>query len=241
MSKTAIKREIEGTLKRLGTDYLDLYIIHRFDYEPPIEETMETLNELVQEGKVRALGASAMYGYQFYNMQLVARDHGWTPFSVMENHYNLLYREDEHELIPICKQWNVSLMPYSPLASGRLARPTWSANTLRSKTDRVARGKYDHTFEADHQIAKRVYEISQKYHATMAQVALAWQWAKGVTSPIVGATKSRYLDDAVGAFNLNLTAEDLNYLEELYVPHKIVGAIDHNSPADVMLLDEDPA
>ncbi|MCT6890752.1 MAG: aldo/keto reductase, partial [Lactobacillus sp.] len=116
-----------------------------------------------------------------------------------------------------------------------------SANTLRSKTDRVARGKYDHTFEADHQIAKRVYEISQKYHATMAQVALAWQWAKGVTSPIVGATKSRYLDDAVGAFNLNLTAEDLNYLEELYVPHKIVGAIDHNPPADVMLLDEDPA
>lgn len=241
LSKTAIKREIEGTLKRLGTDYLDLYIIHRFDYETPIEETMETLNELVQEGKVRALGASAMYGYQFYNMQLVARDHGWTPFSVMENHYNLLYREDEHELIPICKQWNVSLMPYSPLASGRLARPTWSANTLRSKTDRVARGKYDHTFEADHQIAKRVYEISQKYQATMAQVALAWQWAKGITSPIVGATKSRYLDDAVGAFNLNLTAEDLNYLEELYVPHKIVGAIDHNPPADVMLLDEDPA
>lgn len=131
LSKTAIKREIEVTLKRLETDYLDLYIIHRFDYETPIEETMETLNELMQEGKVRALGASAMCGYQFYNMQLVARDHGWMPFSVMENHYNLLYREDEHELIPICKQWDVSLMPYSPLASGRMSRPTWSTNILQ--------------------------------------------------------------------------------------------------------------
>lgn len=239
LSKKAIKHEIDGTLKRLGTDYLDLYIIHRFDYETPIEETMETLNELIQEGKVRALGASAMYGYQFYNMQLTAHNHGWTPFSAMENHYNLLYREDEHELIPICKQMGISLMPYSPLASGRLARPNWSANTLRSKTDRVARGKYDHTTEADHKIAKRVLKISEKYEATMAQVAIAWQWAKGITSPIIGATKTNYLDDAVGAFKLNLTAEDIDCLEELYVPHKIVGAIDQNPPQGTVLLDED--
>lgn len=239
LSKKAIKHEIDGTLKRLGTDYLDLYIIHRFDYETSIEETMEALNELIQEGKVRALGASAMYGYQFYNMQLTAHNHGWAPFSAMENHYNLLYREDEHELIPICKQMGISLMPYSPLASGRLARPNWSANTLRNKTDRVARGKYDHTTEADHKIAKRVLKISEKYEATMAQVAIAWQWAKGITSPIIGATKTNYLDDAVGAFKLNLTAEDIDYLEELYMPHKIVGAIDQNPPQGTVLLDED--
>ena len=145
LSRKAVLREIDGTLSRLGTDYLDLYIIHRFDYDTPIEETMEALHDLVKAGKVRALGASAMYGYQFYNMQLAARDNNWTPFSAMENHYNLLYREDEHELIPICKQMNVSLMPYSPLAAGHLARPRWQSDTLRGKTDRVAMGKYDRT------------------------------------------------------------------------------------------------
>ena len=127
LSAEAIHREIEGSLRRLGTDYLDLYIIHRFDYDTPIEETMEALNDLVVSGKVRAIGASAMYGYQFYNMQLAARDHGWAQFAAMENHYNLLYREDERELIPICRQMNVSLMPYSPLAAGHLTRPTWTA------------------------------------------------------------------------------------------------------------------
>ena len=124
LSREAIHREIDGSLRRLGTDYLDLYIIHRFDYETPVEETMEALNDLVQAGKVRALGASAMYGYQFYNMQLAARDNGWARFEAMENHYNLLYREDERELIPICKQMGVSLIPYSPLAAGHLTRPT---------------------------------------------------------------------------------------------------------------------
>lgn len=141
LSSEAIHREIEGSLKRLGTDYLDLYIIHRFDYDTPIEETMEALNDLVVSGKVRAIGASAMYGYQFYNMQLAARDHGWAPFVAMENHYNLLYREDERELIPICRQMNVSLMPYSPLAAGHLTRPQWNSDSLRSKTDRAGHGK----------------------------------------------------------------------------------------------------
>lgn len=141
LSRRAIMREIDGTLSKLGTDYLDLYIIHRFDYETPIEETMEALHELVKAGKVRSLGASAMYGYQFYNMQAAAREHRWTEFSAMENHYNLLYREDERELILICKQMNVSLMPYSPLAGGHLTRPDWTSNTLRGKTDRVAMGK----------------------------------------------------------------------------------------------------
>lgn len=238
LSSSAIKREIDGTLKRLGTDYLDLYIIHRFDYETPVEETMEALNELVKVGKVRALGASAMYGYQFYNMQLATRKHGWAEFQAMENHYNLLYREDERELIPICRQMNVSLMPYSPLAAGHLARPQWTANTLRSRTDRVAMGKYDRTEEQDIQIVQRVSELAKRYGVKMQQIALAWHWAKGVASPIIGATKASYFDDAVGAFDVKLTKEDIAYLEELYLPHRIVGAIDHNPAGGVMLLDE---
>lgn len=180
LSKEAIAREIDGTLQRLGTDYLDLYIIHRFDFDTPIEETMEALDALVKAGKVRAIGASAMYGYQFYNMQLVAKEHGWTSFSTMENHYNLLYREDERELIPICKQMGVSLMPYSPLAAGHLSRPEWNTGSLRSKTDRVAMGKYDRMKEQDMQVVARVHELSGKHGCKMSQIALAWQWAKGV-------------------------------------------------------------
>lgn len=238
LSRKAIEREIDGTLKRLGTDYLDLYIIHRFDYETPIEETMSALNDLVKAGKVRALGASAMYGYQFYNMQLCARDNNLTPFSAMENHYNLLYREDEHELIPICKQMGVSLMPYSSLAAGHLARPTWESDSKRSKTDRVAKGKYDRMEKYDIEIVNRVNELAQKHNCTMSQIALAWHWAKGVASPIIGATKVKYFDDAVGAFDVKLSDEDIAYLEEPYVPHSIVGAINQNPPQGVMLLDE---
>lgn len=225
LSKTAIAREIEGTLKRLGTDYLDLYIIHRFDSSTPIEETMQALDSLVKAGKVRALGASAMYGYQFYNMQLCARDNGFTPFVSMQNHYNPLYREDERELIPICKQMNVALTPYSPLAAGRAARPNWEADTLRSKTDKVAHGKYDSTEEQDKKIAARIRETAEKYGVSMTAVTFAWHFAKGVASPIIGATKEKYLDDAVSAFNLNLTEEDIAYIDEPYIPHKIVGAL----------------
>ncbi|WP_432630534.1 aldo/keto reductase [Brotaphodocola sp.] len=238
LSAEAIHREIDGTLKRLGTDYLDLYMIHRFDYETPIEETMSALNDLVKAGKVRTLGASAMYGYQFYNMQLTARDHGYAQFQAMENHYNLLYREDERELIPICKQMNVSLMPYSPLAAGHLARPQWRTDTLRGKTDRVAMGKYDRTEEQDMQIVSRVHELAERYGVKMSQIALAWHWSKGVASPIIGATKKEHLKDAVEALKVKLTPEDLAYLEEPYFPHRIVGAIDHNPPQGVMLLDE---
>lgn len=225
LSKTAIAREIDGTLKRLGTDYLDLYIIHRFDASTPVEETMQALDALVKAGKVRALGASAMYGYQFYNMQLCARDNGFTPFVSMQNHYNPLYREDERELIPVCKQMNVALTPYSPLAAGRAARPNWEADTLRSKTDKVAHGKYDSTEEQDKKIAARIREIAEKYGVSMTAVTFAWHFAKGVASPIVGATKEKYLDDAVSAFDVNLTEEDIAYIDEPYVPHKIVGAL----------------
>ena len=238
LSKEAIAREIDSTLSRLGTDYLDLYIIHRFDYETPIEETMEALHELVKAGKVRALGASAMYGYQFHNMQLAAKENGWTQFSAMENHYNLLYREDERELIPICKQMNIMLMPYSPLAAGHLARPTWKSDSMRGKTDRVAMGKYDRMEEMDMKIVDRVHALAEKYQCKMSQIAIAWQWEKGVGSPIIGATKASYLDDAVGAFDVKLTPEDVAFLEEPYVPHPIVGAIDKNPPQGVLLLDE---
>ncbi len=225
LSKKAILREIDGSLKRLGTDYVDLYIIHRFDYDTPIEETMEALDSLVKAGKVRALGASAMYGYQFYNMQLAAEKNGWTKFVSMQNHYNLLYREDERELIPICKQMNVALTPYSPLAAGRLSRLEWKADTKRSQTDKIAVSKYDSTQETDYGIVLRVNELAKKFGVTMTQISLAWHFAKGVTAPIIGATKAKYLDDAVGALNVKLTDDDIAYLEELYVPHKIVGAL----------------
>lgn len=225
LKKEAIAREIEGTLRRLGTDYLDLYIIHRFDASTPIEETMEALDRLVRAGKVRALGASAMYGYQFCNMQLAARDNGLTPFVSMQNHYNPLYREDERELIPICRQMNVALTPYSPLAAGRCARPDWAADTMRSHTDRVAHGKYDGTEATDRKIAASIAEIAEKYGASMTQVTLAWHFKKGIASPVIGATKEKYLDDAAGAFDLQLTDEDAAAIEEYYLPHVVMGAL----------------
>lgn len=225
LSKEAINREIDGSLKRLGTDYVDLYIIHRFDYNTPIEETMEALDGLVKSGKVRALGASAMYGYQFHNMQLAAEKNGWTKFVSMQNHYNLLYREDEREMIPVCRQYNVSLTPYSPLAAGRLSRLEWHTDTKRSQTDKTAAQKYDGTQENDFNIVKRVAELADKYDASMSQISIAWLLAKGVTSPIIGATKAKYFDDAAGAMDILLSKEDIAYLEELYVPHKIVGAL----------------
>lgn len=225
LSRAAIEREIDGTLKRLGTDYLDLYIIHRFDYGTPVEETMGALDGLVRAGKVRALGASAMYGYQFLNMQICARDNGFTPFVSMQDHYNPLYREDERELIPVCRQMNVALTPYSPLAAGRVARANWDADTLRSKTDEVTKGKYDSTEASDKKISERIAELAVKYGTTMSRIAFAWHFAKGVTSPIIGATKAKYLDDAVGAFDVTLTDDDIAYIDEPYVPHKIVGAL----------------
>ena len=199
---------------------------------------MQTLHELVQAGKVRTLGASAMYGYQFHNMQIAARDHGWTPFSAMENHYNLLYREDERELIPICKQMGVMLMPYSPLAGGHLARNTWEGSSLRGQTDRVVRGKYDRMQEADIKIVERLSRLAQEKGVKMSQIALAWLWAKGVASPIIGATKTQYIDDALKAMGIKLSEEEINYLQQCYVPHPVVGAIDTNPPEGVMLLDE---
>lgn len=225
LSKDAIYREVDLSLKRLGTDYIDLLIIHRFDYDTPIEETMEALHNVVTSGKVRALGASAMYGYQFNKMQYTAEKNNLTKFVSMQNHYNLLYREDERELIPICNEQNVARTPYSPLAAGRLSREDWSADTLRSKTDVTAEGKYDSTKDADIKIVKRVAELARQKDVTMTQIALAWHFAKGVASPIIGATKEKYIDDAAESLNVTLTDREIKYIEELYLPHKIVGAL----------------
>lgn len=156
----------------------------------------------------------------------------------MENHYNLLYREDERELIPICRQMGVSLIPYSPLAGGHLTHPYWHSDTLRSRTDRVLAGKYDRAQENDMQIVKRVQKLAERYHVKMQQVALAWQWAKGVAAPIVGATKASYLDDAAATLDLQLTKQDIAYLEAPYQPHAIVGAINNNPDQGTVLIDE---
>ncbi len=225
LSKEAIIRECDQSLKRLQTDYLDLYQIHRFDYDTPIEETMEALNELVKSGKVRAIGASAMYAYQFHNMQVVAKEHGWTLFSTMQNHYNLLYREDEREMITVCNQYNVSLIPYSPLAGGHLTHLNWETDTARSKTDNTLRKKYDSAKDNDLQIIERVNQLAQKYNVSMTQISLAWLYKKGVASPVVGATKINHFEDAVKAIDLDLSDDDCKYLEELYINHKIVGAL----------------
>ena len=225
LSKEAINREIDGSLKRLGTDYLDLYIIHRFDYDTPMEETMEALDRLVKAGKVRCLGASAMYGYQFANLQQVAKDNGFTPFISMQNHYNLLYREDERELLPICRQQGIALTPYSPLAAGHLSRKQWDSSSKRGQTDFASAAKYDHAKENDMMIIERVSEVAEAHGAKMSQIALAWLWAKGVTAPIIGATKPEYFDVSAAALDITLSDKEIKYLEEPYFPHKIVGAL----------------
>ena len=225
LSKAAIEREIEGSLKRLKTDYLDLYQIHRFDYDTPMEETMEALHNLVKSGKVRAIGASQMYGYQFHNLQLIAEKNGWTLFSTLQNHYNLLYREDERELIPVAEQYNVSRIPYSPLAGGHLTHREWESGSKRSNTDKVLRGKYDRAKENDLEIIERVYTLAERLGVSMTEVSLAWLFKKGVAAPIVGATKANHFMDAVKSVDLKLSDEDAAYLEEPYKPHEVIGNI----------------
>ncbi|WP_322151027.1 aldo/keto reductase [Paratractidigestivibacter sp.] len=223
LSAAAIEREIEGTLKRLDTDYLDLYIIHRFDYDTPMEETTEALDRLVRAGKVRALGASAMYAYQLHNLQVIAEQNGWTKFTSMQCHYNLLYREDEREMIPVCRQYNMALTPYSPMASGHLCRPTWESSSVRGTTDTTMQNKYDRDRAIDLPVVERVAKVAADHGVPMAQVALAWHWARGVEAPIVGCSKPERVDDAVAALDVELTAEEVDFLEELYQPHNLVG------------------
>ena len=227
LSRAAIMREIEGTLRRLRTDYLDLYVIHRFDAATPVEETLEARDELVRAGTVRAIGASAMYAYQLHTMQDVALANGWTPFSTMQSQYNLLYREDEHEMIPVCRQFGMALTPYSSLAAGRLARPTWDAPTRRSETDVISQKKFDPMREQDEKVVARVAELAEGHGVPMAAVAVAWLWSRGVESPIVGCSRPGLVGDVARALDVELTEDERAYLEEPYVPHPLVGVRPH--------------
>jgi aryl-alcohol dehydrogenase-like predicted oxidoreductase len=223
LSRKAIMSEIDKSLKRLGTDYVDLYITHRWDYNTPIEETMEALHDVVKAGKARYIGASAMYAWQFQKALHVAEKNGWTKFVSMQNHLNLLYREEEREMLPLCKEEKIGVTPYSPLASGRLTRD-WSETTHRSETDKIQKFKYDATADADRLVVERVAEIAGKYGVPRVQIALAWLLQKEtVIAPIVGATKISHLEDAAAALAVTLTPEDVAFLEEPYVPHQIVG------------------
>ncbi len=225
LSRKSILHEIDESLKRLQMDYVDLYIIHRWDYNTPIEETMEALHDVVKAGKARYIGASAMYGWQFQKALDVADKHGWTRFVSMQNHMNLIYREEEREMMPLCRAEKIAVTPYSPLAAGRLTR-LGAEGTLRQETDKVAMSKYDKTKEADALVVERVAKIAQDKGVPMAQIALAWLMAKEpVTIPIIGATKLSHLDAAVPAIDAKLTKEEIAYLEEPYIPHRVIGAL----------------
>lgn len=223
LSRKAIMSEIDKSLKRLGTDYIDLYQIHRWDYNTPIEETMEALHDVVKAGKARYIGASAMFAWQFLKANHVAEKNGWTKFVSMQNHLNLLYREEEREMLPLCKEENIGVIPYSPLASGRLTRD-WSETSHRSETDEIQKSKYDATASADRLVVERVAAIAEKYGVPRVQIALAWLLQKEpVTAPIIGATKTSHLENAAAALSVTLTPEEIASLEEPYVPHAIVG------------------
>ena len=223
LSRKAIFTEIDHSLRRLGTDYVDLYQIHRMDNATPVEETLEALHDVVQSGKARYLGASSMYAWQFTKALYLADLKGWTRFVSMQNHYNLLYREEEREMMGVCAAEGIGVIPWSPLARGRLARP-WGSETKRSETDQFGKGMYAGTAEADERVVGRCAEIAEKRGVPMAQVALAWMLSKPfITSPIVGATKPHHLEDAVASLKVKLTAEEIAKLEEPYIPHPTLG------------------
>ena len=226
LSRKAILSEIDKSLTRLGTDYVDLYQIHRWDDHTPIEETMEALHDVVKAGKARYIGASAMFAWQFHKALHVAETHGWTRFVSMQNHFNLIYREEEREMLPLCREEKIGVIPYSPLAAGRLTRDWSSDSSLRAETDSIATGKYEATADTDRRVVERVAEIAEKHGAPRVHIALAWLLQKTpVTAPIIGATTITHLDDAVGALAVTLTQDEVAYLEEPYVPHRVVGAL----------------
>ena len=225
LSRKHILSQVDHSLLRLGMDYIDLYIIHRWDYNTPIEETMEALHDIVKAGKVRYIGASAMYAWQFQKALHVAEKNGWTRFVSMQNHYNLIYREEEREMMPLCAEEKIAVTPYSPLASGRLARSA-SETTARYETDSIAKMKYDASAASDQVIIDRVAEIAEKYGIPMAYVSLAWMLQKApVVAPVIGATKITHLESAAAAVEVKLEMDDIAYLQEPYVPHPVVGLI----------------
>ena len=225
LSRKHILAAIDASLKRLNTDYIDLYQIHRFDSETPIEETMEALHDVVKSGRARYIGASSMYAWQFAQMQHAAQSHGWTKFVSMQNHYNLLYREEEREMMPFCQATGVGTIPWSPLARGVLTgnrNRSGEKLTARAETDGFADKLYAHPTDFD--IVDRVTEVAQARGVSNAQVALAWMLQKPfVTAPIIGASKMQHLEDAISSVELKLSADEIARLEELYVPHPIAG------------------
>jgi aryl-alcohol dehydrogenase-like predicted oxidoreductase len=226
LSKEAINREIDLSLKRLQMDYIDLYIIHRWDYDHPIEETMEALNELVKKKKVRYIGCSALFPYQLLKANLIARKNGWAEFISIQNHYNIIYREDEIELAQLLEEEGMVMTPFSPLAAGRVCRMWEDKNSKRSNEDKIAKVKYDSEKDIDMPIIQRIKDVSDKLNVTMAQVSLAWLLSKKlVASPVVGCTKISQLEDICKSVSIKLSEDDIKYLEELYKPHFLMGAM----------------
>ena len=223
LSRKAINQEVDASLRRLGMDYIDLYQIHRLDPFTPMEEILEALHDVVKSGKVRYIGASSMYAWQFTKMLHLADQHGWTRFVSMQNHMNLLYREEEREMLPLCLAEGIGVIPWSPLARGRLTRP-WNEATERSQSDQFGSTLYAGTVEPDRKVVDAVSEIAAERELPRAQVALAWLLTKpGVTAPIVGATKAAQLDDAIAALEVKLAADEIARLEAPYVPHPVLG------------------
>ena len=224
LSRQAILHELDASLRRLGTDYIDLYQIHRWDRETPIEETLEALHDALKAGKVRYLGASSMHAWQFAKTLYLADRRGWSRFVSMQNHYNLLYREEEREMMGLCRAEGIGMLPWSPLARGRLTRPWQAGETKRSETDQFQKVLYTATEEADRKVVDRLGEVAEQRGRPRAQVALAWLLSRpAVNAPIVGATKPHHLTDAVAALSLRLTAEEIAALEAPYVPHPVLG------------------
>lgn len=223
LSRKAIMREIDASLRRLGTDYVDLYQIHRWDYDTPIEETLQALHDVVKAGKARYIGASSMHAWQFAKALYLADRHGWTRFSTMQNHYNLLYREEEREMLKLCRAEGVGVLPWSPLARGRLTRD-WAEGSARADTDEVLKRLYSATEQADRAVIDAVGEVAAQRGVSRAQVAMAWLLRQpAVTAPIVGANKPRHLEDALAALALRLTDEEAARLEAAYAPHPVAG------------------
>ncbi|MCQ4085331.1 aldo/keto reductase [Saccharibacillus sp. JS10] len=223
LSRKVIMAEIDHSLKRLGMDYVDLYQIHRWDPLTPIEETMEALHDVVKAGKARYIGASSMYAWQFLKAQHTAERHGWTKFVSMQNYVNLLYREEEREMLPLCETEGVGVIPWSPLARGKLTRD-WEESSKRSETDKFGQTLYAQTEEADRRVVEAVAKVAKERSVPRAQIALAWVLQKRpITSPIVGATKAHHLEDAVAALSIKLTDAEIERLEAPYVPHVVMG------------------
>ncbi len=224
-----IKKSCETSLKNLGTDYIDLYIYHMWDYQTPLFDIMQGLNNLIKEGKVRALGISNCFAWQLAEANSLADKEKFEPFNCVQGHYNLIFREEEREMIPYCHMKNIALTPYSSLAAGRLSRTPDAKPTNRFNKDNYAKGKYDATQDEDQKIINRVYELSQKYKCSMSAISLSWLLSK-VTSPIVGVTKKNQIKVFSEVFDLDISPKDLAYLEQPYVPHELVGVMKDNNP-----------